>query len=131
MVAKRRILIVEDDPRTRALLRDTLQDDFAVDEADTGADALRVAATRQYDLALLDVELAEGQSGYSLCAGLRRLPQGQALKIVFLTGLGGVTGRSRGVEAGADAYVTKPFSPTALLAQLHELLSLSRLGDGG
>ena len=88
-----------------------------------------MAAGRHYDLVVLDVELAAGQSGYSLCAALRRLPRGRSLKIIFVTGIGGVVGRSRAVEAGADAYVTKPFSPRILLAQVHALLPPPLLAD--
>jgi DNA-binding response OmpR family regulator len=123
MAARPRVLIVEDEPRVRELLRATLSAEFDVDEADNGEDALRVVAARRYDAVLLDVVLSAGQSGYSICDAIRRLPGGQDLRIVFCTAIGGVAGRRRGVEAGADAYVTKPFSPTALLAQLKSLLA--------
>jgi DNA-binding response OmpR family regulator len=126
MQPRPRVLVVEDEPRVRELIRLTLSREFDVDEADNGEDALRVVAARHYDAVLLDVVLAAGQSGYTICDAMRRLPGGRDLKIVFCTAIGGVAGRSRGVEVGADAYVTKPFSPSALLAQLRSLIQESR-----
>jgi DNA-binding response OmpR family regulator len=122
MEPRPRVLIVEDEPGVRQLLRATLGRDFDVDEADNGEVALRQVAALRYDVILLDVVLAADQSGYTICDAIRRLPSGQDVKIVFCTAIGGVAGRSRGIEAGADACVTKPFSPSALLAQLRGLL---------
>ena len=123
MLTKPCVLIVDDDPTARSLVRDTLHAEFEVDEAGTSADALRMATTRQFDVAILDVEFGEGVSGYTLCWSLRRLPQGKALKIVFLTGFDGVVGYQSATASGADAFIAKPFSPTALLAQVRDLLA--------
>lgn len=121
-----RVLIVEDDPGLRALLRIALGAEFDLDETDNGEEALHLMTNRCYDAVLLDVVLAAGQSGYSVCHAMRQMPLGRDVKIIFCTAMGGVTGRSRGFEVGADAYVTKPFSPMGLRAQLKELLSETR-----
>jgi DNA-binding response OmpR family regulator len=123
MEPRPRVLIVEDDPGLRRLLRVSLATDFELDETDNGDDALRLLADRRFDAVLLDVVLAAGQSGYSICHAMRQLPQGRDVKIIFCTAMGGVTGRSRGFEVGADAYVTKPFSPNSLRVQLKDLLT--------
>lgn len=121
--ARPRVLVVEDDPAFRAFLCVTLAPVFEVDEADNGADALRVVAARPYDLVLLDVVLAEGQSGYSICQAIRESPHGAGLKIALCTGLGGVAGRARAVEAGADTCIVKPVQPSALIQELQALLA--------
>jgi DNA-binding response OmpR family regulator len=122
MEPRPRVLIVEDDVGLRTLLRIALGADFELGETDNGEEALRLLMERRYDAVLLDVVLATGQSGYTVCHAMRQMPEGHDLKIIFCTAMGGVTGRSRGFEAGADAYVTKPFSPIGLRQQLLELL---------
>jgi DNA-binding response OmpR family regulator len=123
MEPRPRVLIVEDDTGLRTLLRIALGADFELGETDNGEEALRLLTQRRYDAVLLDVVLAAGQSGYSVCHAIRQMPEYRGLKIIFCTALGGVTGRSRGFEVGADAYVTKPFSPIGLRQQLQELLA--------
>ncbi len=122
MDSKPPVLIVEDEPGLRHLLRLTLSQDFEVDEARDGEEALRRVAERPYPLILLDVMLP-GMDGYSICDVIRQMPNGQGAKIVFCTGRGGIAGRARGRECGAEAYIVKPFSPTALLAQLKAILA--------
>ena len=127
MSTQPRILIVEDDPALRLLIRRALEPDFSVDEADNGEDALRVIGARQYDVVLLDVMLGPGISGYSVCAGIRQLPGGRDLKIAFCTAMAGITGRRTAHEMGADLLISKPFSPSGLRQELRQLLAASTL----
>jgi DNA-binding response OmpR family regulator len=129
MEPRPRVLIVEDDPGLRTLLRVALGAEFELDETDNGEEALRLITDRRYDAVLLDVVLAAGQRGYTVCHAMRQMPRGRDVKIIFCTAMGGVPGRSRGFEVGADAYVTKPFSPLGRRAQLQELLSETRASE--
>jgi DNA-binding response OmpR family regulator len=124
------VLIVEDDAGLRRLLRVSLGTEFDLEESDNGEDALRLLTDRPFDAVLLDVVLAAGQSGYSICHAMRLLPGSGDVKIIFCTAIGGVTGRSRGFAVGADAYVTKPFSPNGLRVQLKELLTEPPASEG-
>src|SRR3954463_3355820 len=129
MEPRPRILIVEDDSGLRTLLRIALGADFELGETDNGDEALRLLTERRSAAVLLDVVLAAGQSGYAVCHAMCQMPEGQDLKIIFCTAMGGVAGRSRGFEAGADAYVTKPFSPIGLRQQLLDSLAASPATD--
>jgi CheY-like chemotaxis protein len=95
MEPRPRVLIVEDDPGLRTLLRVALGAEFELDETDNGEEALRLITDRRYDAVLLDVVLAAGQSGYTVCHAMRQMPRGRDVKIIFCTAMGGVPGRSR------------------------------------
>jgi len=111
-----RVLIAEDAPRLAQLLRRGLQDDgHAVDLASTGPDALWLGQENPYDAILLDVMLP-GMSGYEVC---ERLRAGRcAVPVIMLTARDSVQDRVRGLDLGADDYLTKPFSFTELTARL-------------
>ena len=121
MERKPRLLIVEDEPALRYLLRLVLSRDFEVDQVSDGEEALEYLAARSYDLVLLDVMLP-GRDGYSLCEEIRQLPGGDRPKIAFCTARGGIGGRARGREVGGEDYIVKPFSPSALLERLKLLV---------
>ena len=115
-----RLLVVDDDPGVRALLRATLD---AVDvEVDEAADAPAAAAAieRQIpDAIVLDVNLP-GQDGLSLCRQLKRNRQTKDIPVVVLSGSDGGT-PAAALEAGADSFLRKPFSPLELLAIVERL----------
>ncbi|MFZ5892570.1 MAG: response regulator transcription factor [Myxococcota bacterium] len=118
------ILVVEDEPSIRQGLLDVLifrgyRADFAVD----GKQALQRAAQQDFDLVLLDVMLPE-LDGFGVCRALRE--RGAALPILMLTAKNAEDDVLRGFEAGADDYVTKPFSIRQLLARVQALLKRSR-----
>jgi DNA-binding response OmpR family regulator len=121
MAAKPALLIVEDEPGLRYLARLALSADFAVDDVDCGEAALERVAAHRYDLIMLDV-MMPGLDGYAVCERIRAMPGGAAPRILFCTGRGGISGRARGRQAGAEGYIVKPFSPTALRTQLKALL---------
>ena len=114
-----RVLIVEDDPELAGLLRDSLRAQ-RIDPtlATTFADGRERAAAAAFDVIILDVRLPGG-TGFELCAELRR--HGATTPVLMLTALDAVDDRVRGLEAGADDYLTKPFAIRELLARLKAL----------
>jgi DNA-binding response OmpR family regulator len=109
------ILIVDDEPEILRGLQDNLRfEGYATISASNGADALALAAREALDLILLDV-MMPAMSGWDVCRQLRR--QGIDVPIIMLTARGEEADRVRGLELGADDYVTKPFSLRELLAR--------------
>ncbi|MBD0337970.1 MAG: response regulator [Thermoleophilia bacterium] len=109
-----RILIVDDDAGLRALLRATFESfEVEVDEADSVAAAERRIARARPDVVVLDV-LMPGESGLELCRRLKAQAKTRGIGVVLLSG-GAGEGRAQAREAGADAYLSKPFSPLHLL----------------
>jgi len=129
-----RILVVEDEPEMAALLARGLRGEgYAVDLADNGIDGITLAAEGPYDIAVLDVMLP-GMSGFELCRRLREQTNG--LAILLLTARDAVDDRVRGLDVGADDYLTKPFEFAELAARLRALrrrdsIGASRLDVGG
>lgn len=116
------ILIADDEPHIVELVRVTLEDErVRVVEALDGAGALARAEALRPELILLDVHLPD-LSGLEVCARLRRTPTLAAAKIVMLTAAAQEDDVARGLAAGADHYLTKPFSPVRLLALVESLL---------
>jgi DNA-binding response OmpR family regulator len=120
------ILIVDDEPPILDLVRFTLEDaDVRVVEASDGAEALVLARRIKPDLVLLDVQMPR-LNGLEVCRQLRLEPGLARTPIVMLTAAGQESDRARGREAGADEYLTKPFSPLALLALVEALVPETR-----
>ena len=124
--AKPLVLVVEDEAALVTLLRYNLErEGFEVIEARDGEEALLLAKERRPDLVLLDWMLPL-VSGIEVCRQLRRLPETRAVPVVMLTARGEEADKVRGLDSGADDYVTKPFSPGELIARLRALLRRSR-----
>jgi two-component system phosphate regulon response regulator PhoB len=120
------ILLVEDEAALIALLRYNLErEGFAVLEAPDGDEALLQAREQKPDLILLDWMLPL-VSGIEVCRRLRRDPETRAIPIVMLTARGEEGDKLRGLDSGADDYVTKPFSPSELIARIRAVLRRSR-----
>ena len=114
-----RVLIVEDQPKLAALLARGLREEgHAADVADRGEDALWMAAAAPYDVVVLDINLP-GIDGLDTCRELRRLDVWTP--VLMLTARDAVGDRVTGLDAGADDYLTKPFSFDELLARLRAL----------
>jgi two-component system, OmpR family, response regulator len=115
-----RVLVVEDEAKLAGLLRRGLRrEGMAVDVAADGEDALVRATSTSYDVILLDVMLP-GRDGIELCRMLRA--RDVWAPTLMLTSLGEVDDRVRGLDAGADDYLTKPFSFEELLARIRALM---------
>ncbi|MHB1305069.1 MAG: phosphate regulon transcriptional regulator PhoB [Acidiphilium sp.] len=120
--AKPLILVVEDETPLVTLLRYNLEKaGFRVDEATDGDEALTRLVENPPDLLLLDWMLPT-ISGLELCRQLRRKPATRNLPVIMLTARAEDQDAVRGLETGADDYVTKPFSPEALIARIRALL---------
>lgn len=123
---KPRILIVEDETAVVTLLRYNLErEGFEVDAALDGREAMIAVDENPPDLVLLDWMLPE-MSGIEVCRQLRRKPVSKSIPVIMLTARGEESDTVRGLDAGADDYVTKPFSPAELVARMHALLRRSR-----
>jgi two-component system OmpR family response regulator len=115
-----RLLIVEDEPRMALLLRRGLIDEgYAADVVGAGADCLASATSVQYDLVLLDLLLPD-LDGFEVCRRLRQ--QNCWAPVLMLTARDSVTDRVRGLDAGADDYLVKPFSFAELCARVRALI---------
>lgn len=121
-----RILVVEDEAALATLLSYNLEKSgFAVSVATTGEDAMLGLAEDPPDLVLLDWMLPH-VSDIEICRRIRRMPETRDLPVIMLTARGEEADRVRGLDVGADDYVTKPFSPAELVARIRALLRRSR-----
>jgi|TARA_B100001146_G_scaffold97317_1_gene86131 DNA-binding response OmpR family regulator len=113
------ILIVDDEPDIREILRYNLEKaGFNITEAVSGNDALN-KLSKELDLAILDI-MMPGKDGYEVCRKIRE--QGNTVPIIFLTAMDREFDEVRGLEVGGDDYVKKPFSPKMLIARINAIL---------
>jgi len=120
------VLIVEDEPGIVEMLDYNLQAaGFETGIAQDGDEAELALAERTPDAVLLDWMLP-GVSGIELCRRIRRRPATRSLPIIMLTAKSEEADRVRGLDSGADDYVTKPFSPAEMVARLRAVLRRSR-----
>jgi two-component system OmpR family response regulator len=115
-----RLLLVEDDAKlVRALEKGLQREGYAVDVARTGEEALSNASAHDYDAVVLDLMLP-GTDGFSVCRSLRQ--RKRWAPVLMLTARDQVSDRIRGLDAGADDYLVKPFDFGELLARLRALI---------
>ena len=120
-----KILIVEDEPAIREMVAYALRkSNFELLEAEDARQAYSLIADHKPDLVLLDWMLP-GQSGLEMAGRLRKAAPTAELPIIMLTARGEESDRVRGLERGADDYVSKPFSPRELIARINALLRRS------
>jgi two-component system, OmpR family, response regulator len=119
---KPRVLIVDDDPLIRGVVHAVLEDGaYVLEEAASGEEALRAADQHPPDVVLLDV-MMPGLDGFEVAARMKKDTRLKEAIVVMLTAKDAPEDRRRGMEAGADAYFTKPFSPLELLKTLSGVL---------
>jgi CheY-like chemotaxis protein len=120
----RSVLIVDDDPFIRKLVSTTLEDvaGFALHEAANGLEAVTLAAEVHPEVVFLDIDMPR-MDGIEACRQIRAMDNGTAAKatIVMLTAAGAQENETRARSAGADLFLTKPFSPLDLLRLVDEL----------
>src|SRR6202042_68971 len=124
-----RILIVDDVPANTRLLEAKLSAEYyQVASAKDGFEALRMALDWQPDLILLDV-MMPGMDGFECCRRLKGDPTTLHIPVVMVTALGEPGERLRGLESGADDFLTKPVDYDTLMARVRSLVRLKRLLD--
>ncbi|MEE9202011.1 MAG: response regulator [Dehalococcoidia bacterium] len=119
----KKILLVDDEEPVRAVVGDTLRHDsrYQLMEARNGAEALEKAFQEKPALILLDIRMP-GMDGFEVCRRLKSDPRTRDITVIVLTALAQEAYKERGQEVGADGYFTKPFSPSALIAKVEEVL---------
>ena len=117
-----RILIIDDEPNIVLSLEFLMKrEGFEVAVAGDGETALRSMNERRPDLVILDVMMPK-LNGFEVCQRIRAEPAFQTVRVLMLTAKGRETEMKKGLELGADAYVTKPFSTRDLVAEIRRLL---------
>ncbi len=123
---KKTILIIEDEPHIVMGLRDALEfEGFRVVSAERGRDGIQLAKSETPDAVILDLMLPD-VNGYAVCEEIRRWSA--FLPIIMLTARSQETDKIRGLDAGADDYVTKPFSVNELIARMRAILRRAARG---
>lgn len=125
----RRILVVDDDPLSLDLLEQELTGSgYAVQKATSGEEALRVVESTQPDVILLDYVMP-GMDGIEVVRRLRQDERYKGIPVILVTGRGTTEDKTRGLDAGADDYVVKPFDRVELLARVRSMLRIKELHD--
>jgi two-component system phosphate regulon response regulator PhoB len=125
------ILVVEDEAALVTLLRYNLErEGFRVAAAADGEEALLLAREEKPDLVLLDWMLPL-LSGIEVCRQLRRMTETRSVPIIMLTARGEEGDKLRGLDSGADDYITKPFSPSELVARIRAVMRRTRPAVNG
>ena len=124
-----RILVVDDVPANVKLLEARLSAEyFDVLTASNGAEALDICARAECDIILLDVMMPD-VDGFEVCRRLKSNPATHFIPVVIITALDSPADRVRGLEAGADDFLTKPVSDIALVARVRSLVRLKMMTD--
>lgn len=123
-----RLLIVDDQPVNIQALHRVFAQDCQVLMATDGARALQLCRERQPDLVLLDVQMP-GMDGHQLCAELKADPLLRGIAVIFVTAQDHPDDETRGLDAGAADFITKPFNPTVVRARVRTQLTLKAQAD--
>lgn len=119
---KKKILAVDDEPNILMSIEFILEmEGYEVHTARDGEEALEVAGSVRPDLILLDVNMPR-KDGYEVCRILREREDMSGTKVIMLTAKGQTLEKKKGLEVGADEYVTKPFSAEDLLAKIRAMV---------
>jgi len=123
----KKILIVDDEPHIRALLEQTLEEfeDAGVEllSAVNGQEALEIIEEEHPDLVFLDVMMPK-MNGFDVCHAVKHTLNLADVYIVMLTAKGQEFDKKKGLEVGADTYMTKPFDPDEIIAKAQEVLGI-------
>ena len=121
-----RLLIVDDVPANVAILGEALLDDYEVQFATSGAEALQLAQQSRPDLVLLDIMMPD-MDGYETCRRLHAMPELRNIPVVFVTALTEAAAEAAGLALGAVDYITKPFDLHTTRLRIRNLLERERL----
>jgi two-component system alkaline phosphatase synthesis response regulator PhoP len=118
---RKKILIVDDEPSVRRLLRTLLKKNFTVVEAEDGEQAVATACVEKPDLILMDIMMPK-MDGYTSCYALKKGPTTRSIPILMLTAVDLRLNLELSKEIGADGYITKPFNSKDLLRNITQVL---------
>lgn len=116
----KKILVADDEDILRILIADTLEDDFTVDEAEDGKEALQKIRENDYDLILLDYMMPY-MTGLEVLEEVRK--DGNDTRVLMLTAKAQDADREQAIQKGADYFMSKPFSPMELLELVEKILA--------
>ena len=128
MQPKKKILTVDDNPFNNEIIQEILSDDYDLQMATTGEEALKIATDFRPDLILLDI-MMPGMNGYEVCRRLRDSSNFIYTKIILVSAKKMTSERLEGYEAGADDYITKPFDSDEFRAKVHVYLRLKHIEE--
>ncbi|MGR3317788.1 MAG: response regulator transcription factor [Candidatus Anammoxibacter sp.] len=119
----KKILIVDDQKEVRELVEVTLRvGDYEILQAKSGEEALETVSSAKPDLVIMDVMMPGGMDGYEATKAIRSNPDAKDTIIIMLTAKGQQADKEKGLEAGANDYFAKPFSPLELINKVEEVL---------
>jgi DNA-binding response OmpR family regulator len=122
-----KILIVDDEPKMRILLEETLEklEDKGVEllTADNGKDALEIIMTKKPELVILDVKMP-GMSGLEVCNTVKNVLGMKDIYVLMLTANTQEVDKQKGIDVGADIYITKPFDPKEIIKKAAKVLEI-------
>jgi len=118
---RKKILIVDDEPNVRRLLRTLLKKNFTVVEAEDGEQAVTIAGAEKPDLILMDIMMPR-MDGYTSCYALKKEPATSSIPVLMLTAIDLKLNLQLSKEIGADGYITKPFNSKELLHNITQIL---------
>jgi CheY-like chemotaxis protein len=120
-IDKRKILVVDDEPNVRQLVRRMLNRKFIVLEAEDGRQAIDIACTQKPDLILMDIKMPK-MDGYTSCYVIKQDPTTTSIPVLMLTAIDQRLNVKFSQQIGADGYITKPFTSRALLDNIAQFL---------
>ncbi|TET55869.1 MAG: response regulator [Dehalococcoidia bacterium] len=126
---KKRILIADDEPNIRSVVARMLDKDYIVLEAANGEEAVDIAGRERPDIILMDLMMPE-MDGYTACSLIKADQATKMIPVIILTAIGHEFNRKFAMEMGADAYITKPFTPQVLADAISPLLGKALQSDG-
>jgi putative two-component system response regulator len=127
--ASGRVLVVDDNELNRKLIRGLLAPlKYEVTTADSGEAALKLAREIKFDLVLLDI-MMPGMDGYEVCRRLKGSDRTRVVPVILVTAYNDMEAKIKGIESGADDFITKPPNKTELLARTKSLISVKRLNQ--
>ena len=121
---KKKILIVDDEPNVRRLSRTILGKKFDVVEAEDGRQAVEIASTQQPDVILMDM-MMPNMDGLTACYTIRNDPITKSIPVIMVTAIGFDLNIKLSQQMGANAYVTKPFTPKDLFDKIDQALAVA------
>jgi CheY-like chemotaxis protein len=119
----KKILIVDDQIQIRKLVEVTLgANDYSIFQATNGQEAIKIAKSKRPDLIIMDIMMPGGIDGIEATKIIKNDPDTNHCKIIILSGRGLKADRERGLDAGAEDYISKPFSPLHLIKKVESVL---------